>query len=553
VVVGFGALGVSRLGILNRATHEITQGPMTSIRALAEVRAHILDLRINYTFIMAFAGDGAVIDARAAKVATTLQAMDESLEAYEKGIHDPAERRLFDGWVKVLREYNEKCKEVVALARAGKRDEAMAFSTSVTRPLGDELQAGLGKSFALNVETAAAADQRAEKAHASARSLLIGIAALAAVLLFVFAEAISRGIVRPLVQLVGVSKRVAAGDVGVAVEHQSADELGELATAQREALAKQRAMIDEFHRVIRATAAGRLDVRADTRGFEGSYRELLEGFNEAIGNLAKPIQFIGANADSLSASAQQLSSVSTQMEHNARQTSERAGSVSTASEEVSRNAQAVAAAVEQMNASIREISKNAAEAAKVASAAVQVADSTNGSIAKLGDSSLEIGKVMKVITSIAQQTNLLALNATIEAARAGDAGKGFAVVANEVKELAKETARATEDISQKIEAIQLDSQNAVQAIGQISGIIGQINDISNTIAGAVEEQSATSLDIGRNISESARGSAEIARNVSDVATSADEAKHGANQTQEAARELSRVSGELRQMLAKFAA
>src|SRR5437868_14229072 len=163
-----------------------------------------------------------------------------------------------------------------------------------------------------------------------------------------------------------------------------------------------------------------------------------------------------------------------------------------------------------MNASIREIAKNASEAARVAGTAVKVAETTNGTIAQLGVSSAEIGQVTKAITSIAQQTNLLALNATIEAARAGEAGKGFAVVANEVKELAKETARATEDIGQKIEAIQRDAHGAVQAIAQIGAIIHQIDDIQNTIASAVEEQTATTAEMGRNVGEAATRSSEIA-------------------------------------------
>ena len=151
---------------------------------------------------------------------------------------------------------------------------------------------------------------------------------------------------------------------------------------------------------------------------------------------------------------------------------------------------------------------------------VRVADTTNATINKLGDSSAEIGKVIKVITSIAQQTNLLALNATIEAARAGEAGKGFAVVANEVKELAKETARATEEIGRKIEAIQSDTKGAVAAIGEISGVINQINDISTTIASAVEEQTATTNEIARNATEAARGSTEIAKNIVSVSQAA---------------------------------
>ena len=178
-------------------------------------------------------------------------------------------------------------------------------------------------------------------------------------------------------------------------------------------------------------------------------------------DLRKSIQMIGQNASALAASSEELTAISQQMAGNAEETATQANVVSAASEQVSKNVSAVASGTEQMQASIREIAKNANEAARGREGRCQRGDNTNHTITKLGDSSTEIGKVIKVITSIAQQTNLLALNATIEAARAGEAGKGFAVVANEVKELAKETAKATEDISQKIEAIQGDTRDAV--------------------------------------------------------------------------------------------
>ncbi len=274
-------------------------------------------------------------------------------------------------------------------------------------------------------------------------------------------------------------------------------------------------------------------------------------FATEITTTVRVIQGVVQTANTLAASAEELTAVSQQLGANAEETAAQANVVSAASEEVSKNVQTVATATEEMSASIKEIAKNANEAAKVATSAVKVADTTNTTVAKLGESSAEIGKVIKVITSIAQQTNLLALNATIEAARAGEAGKGFAVVANEVKELAKETAKATEDISQKIEAIQSDTHGAVQAIAEISEIINRINDISNTIASAVEEQTATTNEIGRNVTEAAKGSTEIAENITGVATAAQSTASGASNSREASTQLSSMAADLQKLVSGF--
>ena len=297
-------------------------------------------------------------------------------------------------------------------------------------------------------------------------------------------------------------------------------------------------------------AGGDLTAKMNSR-FAGDFENVGEAVNKLSTQVHSAILQIANTTGSLVSAAEELTATSQQMSANAEETSSQANVVTVAADEVNKNLQTVATATEEMSASIKDIAKNASEAAKVSSSAVGVAQKTNQTVTKLGQSSAEIGEVIKVITSIAQQTNLLALNATIEAARAGEAGKGFAVVANEVKELAKETAKATEDISRKIESIQMDTKDSVEAIGTISGIINQINDISATIASAVEEQNATTNEMSRNVTEAARGSGEITKNISGVAEAAQSTSHGAGDSQKAAHELAKMSGELKELTAKF--
>lgn len=327
-------------------------------------------------------------------------------------------------------------------------------------------------------------------------------------------------------------------------------QLQEAAERERQQAAELSDKIDRMLKVVAAASEGDLTQQVDVQGSD-AVGQMGEGLSRLLTDLRHSIGRIAGNAHSLATAADELSAVAQQMSSNSEETSAQAGVVSAASEEVTKNVQTVAAAVEEMTTSIREISKNASESARIATAAVKAAEGTTATVARLGEASAEIGQVVKVITTIAQQTNLLALNATIEAARAGEAGKGFAVVANEVKELAKETAKATEDISRKIEAIQQSTRGAVEAIGQISGIIAQINDMSNTIASAVEEQTATTSEIARSVSEAARGSAEIAQNITAVANTARSTSDGAQHTHRAGEELARMAAELTQLVGQF--
>ncbi|BFU43112.1 methyl-accepting chemotaxis protein [Krasilnikovia sp. MM14-A1004] len=461
------------------------------------------------------------VAAYGAKKALSEDSFNRSEELYAK-----------DELYKSFKEVHTSCMTPQEKALFGKLstawDDFFAWDTKVMNWLSDDSVAGKIKAMdAINDGPAAdslgviddtvsalkksvdkrqeAARKQSQKAQRLGQYTLGGALLIALALAAVLSILVTRSVVRPLSIVVGALGKLAKGDLTATVDIKRKDQLGQLGDA----------------------------------------------LNETVESLRGTVGALSGHADSLAVASDDLSQVSEQIASSADETSAQAREVTRAAAQVSSNVDTVAIGSDEMGASIREIAQNAGEAAAVAAEAVSVAQATNETVGKLGTSSAEVGNVVKLITAIAEQTNLLALNATIEAARAGEAGKGFAVVASEVKDLAQETAKATEDISQRVEAIQADTSSAVKAIEQIAGIIDRISEYQTLIAAAVEEQTATTGEMGRNVTEAAESSREIATTIASVAQAAEITTTGVSHSQQSAANLARMGAELRAIVSRF--
>ncbi|MDA8026034.1 MAG: methyl-accepting chemotaxis protein [Actinomycetota bacterium] len=347
---------------------------------------------------------------------------------------------------------------------------------------------------------------KSQKSALKASELIFAILGLATVAIAaVLSRLISRSITRPLGDAVAAIERASSGDLTSYEVEESQDEIGQVHFA----------------------------------------------LAQLISRVGGAISQISAHAVALSKSSEELAGTSADQSRRASDNMNQSNGVAAAAEQVSSNVDQVAASAEEMRAAIDEIARGASEAARVAANAVSASQVAVSSISKLGDSSSKVGEVVSVITSIAEQTNLLALNAAIEAARAGEAGKGFAVVASEVKDLAKETGTATQSIADRIREMQEDTHLAISAIEEISNVINRINDLQSSIASAVEEQSATTQEIGRAVAEAAAGTGNIAEQIVSVVDNARTNSSGADNVNDAARNLAQLSEELKAIAGKF--
>ncbi len=503
VAVSVGILGLVKLNMTAASVQAMYVEQVRPLGVLADARRLAMQGIVD-TLSHATSLD----DAGMAKVEADIQANEATLAAklaeYRVKAADPGAVDAFTTDWKAAIDIRDE-----VLLSLSRRNDAAGFQKARDtqfNPAADKAFANLGRAF--EAERAQAAD-RAAKAQAdytAARNMIIAFIVLGGALAIGIGLFVVRQILSCLCKVSDVAKALAGGDLTVQVGIDSRDEVGRM--------------------------AGDLD--------------------QAIGAMRTTMTAVGDNAVHLAASSEELCATGEQIAAAAEETSAQAGAVSTAAEEVDANIATVAASSEEMGASIREISSNSSEAARVASEAVQAAEVTTVTIGKLGESSAQIGNVVKVITAIAEQTNLLALNATIEAARAGEAGKGFAVVASEVKDLAQETARATGDIFQQVETIQTNTVDAVEAIAKITAVIARISDYQTTIASAVEEQTATTSEVTRNVSNAALGAKDISHNVTGVAQAAQTTAAAVTESQAATADLARMSADLQRLVAQFA-
>jgi methyl-accepting chemotaxis protein len=346
------------------------------------------------------------------------------------------------------------------------------------------------------------ADRAARAATADARNLILGIVLVSALLLIVMTWLTINSILGPLSRVAHVVNGLTDGDLSRTTDLSTRDEVGAIAAS----------------------------------------------LDQAVGAISGLVRNLRQRAQELAVAGQTLAGIGGSLSQTIETTTDRTVAVNQASSDVSNSIHSLACGAEEMSVSIGEIALSTQQAAGVGAEASAIAASTNETVAKLGESSAEVGSILKAITSIAEQTNLLALNATIEAARAGEAGKGFAVVASEVKELAHETARATEDISQRIEAIQSDTQGAVTAIASITEIIERLGGYQDTIASAVEEQTATACEMSRSVTSAADTAGQIAQSVCDMASSAELTGTATEELHQAAAGLTRLSSDMQQLL-----
>ncbi|GEP12773.1 methyl-accepting chemotaxis protein [Methylobacterium gnaphalii] len=534
VLMILAGLVFERLSVLEAATDEISYNTMPSIKYAKSLQANIVDVCISVVNHIIYT-DSKLDQYEEVALATKIDAVKEVIKLYEPLATLPGERELFDTFLKNWTITLNAIPGIIRLSQSGDKQAATEQNLSTLRPA---IKAATEAATAIAALNSRAADEKVgvyEGAVSSLRSATLIVSLGAALLLAAVAGLIVRSITRGIASVVTPMKALAAGDLHADVPHQTEKtEIGTIADSVqvfKEALIRMRLLEEE-------TAQARLDAEEQRRV---GMRQMADRFEQAVGGI---VSMVSASATELQATAQTMTATATE-------TAIQSTTVAAAAEEASANVGTVAAAAEELGASVQEIGRQVSGSADLAQRAANDADHTAALVQELNAAVSRIGDVAGLISSIAGQTNLLALNATIEAARAGEAGRGFAVVASEVKELASQTARATEEIAGQIAQVQGATGQTVTAIATITARIREIDVVTTTIAAAVEEQSAATREIVRNVAQASAGTSEVTSNIMGLARASEDTGAAASQVLTSAEELSRQSEHLTGEVTRF--
>ena len=532
-ILAQGALGTIQLRAVNANAIDLTENWLPSVRELGELKYRITRLRLaDARFVTATEPHAELVKVGEGRLAD----VEATADRYAPLIASEEERAAWTAYRKHWNDYLAVRAQLQAASLAGD-GKRMGELFSASRASFEGSVKTLDQGTAINLAGGERAKTAAAATYANAlwlTALLGGLALAAGLAGLAF---VVTGLTRPLDRLIARMRGLAAGDLQAAVPFAGrTNEIGAIAgavEAARDNLVRTRRLEEE-------TALARASAEEQRKA---GMRQMADGFERAVGGIVGRV----------SASATELQATAGQMTASAAQTASRSTSVAASAEEAATNVNTVAAAAEELGSSVHEIGRQVGNSAALAQAAVAEADRTAALVQALKQSSARIGDMVGLISSIASQTNLLALNATIEAARAGEAGRGFAVVASEVKELAGQTARATDEIAGQIGAIQGATDQAVTAIGGITARIREIDGVATGIAAAVEQQGAATQEIVRNVAQAASGASAVTGSIAEVAYASEETGAAAHQVLSASAELSRQSEHLSAEVSGFLA
>jgi methyl-accepting chemotaxis protein len=556
IIAGQGYLAINKISAVNDSVVDLGGNWLPSVnvvRAMNTSLARISAVEARHVY--------STDDASMAKLEKELETLIGQFETqrkrYEPLISSEEERTLYRTFLKHWEDFLKIHHELITASRKNENQKAAELINGRGNELSNALARDGRQLVDINVKGAEQAVADAAANYSATRLitfviLAIGIMISAGAAMFSFF-----GVARPIGHITQSMGVLAGGNTDAEIPYAvRKDEIGHMAAAVRifrdNMIANRRLETEQKEAEARAAAERKAAEERELAQHTAAETKAAAERKEAMHALANSFEkAIGKIVDTVSSASTELEAAATTLTKTADTTQQLAGMVAAASEQASSNVHSVAASTDEMSSSVSEISRQVQESSRIAHDAVEQAQKTDARINALSQAANRIGDVVKLITAVAEQTNLLALNATIEAARAGEAGKGFAVVASEVKALASQTAKATDEISSQIAGMQSETNLAVTAIKEIGGTIGRISEISSTIAAAVEEQGAATQEIARNVQQAATGTSQVATNITDVNRGAAETGSASTQVLASAQSLAKESTFLRTEVDKF--